>query len=301
MTKNWAIFPKASENIIDSSAHMQYLKGALGGYGVLTGCAVSRASDSSVTAASGTYTNNGVKTTFAGDTLSSITAAAAGKHRYDLVYIDGADDTLKLAAGTEETPTDVNDFLENKLPLPASVSDTDWIVLAVIRVTDAGITDAEFGTYATNSVADMRMSFAFGVDDSTLQVDSNGIVSVKTSATQKSVWSNFLIDGGGSVIETGIRGYITVPACTILAVRLLADQTGSIVVDLWKDTLGNYAPTDADSICAAAVPTLSSAITMEDTTLTGWTTSCSDGDIIFFNVDSCTTITKCTVALKIRI
>ena len=57
-------------------------------------------------------------------------------------------------------------------------------------------------------------------------------------------------------------------------------------------------PTPADSITASAKPTISSGTKQQDSTLTGWTTSISAGDILRFNVDSITTITRCTVSLK---
>jgi hypothetical protein len=111
----------------------------------------------------------------------------------------------------------------------------------------------------------------------------------------------FVIDGGGSVITTGVKGYIEIPfACQILGVRMLADVSGSIVVDIWKDTYANYPPVDADSITASAVPTISSATKSEDVTLTGWTKSIVAGDILGFNVDSATTVTRVTVSLTVR-
>ncbi len=108
------------------------------------------------------------------------------------------------------------------------------------------------------------------------------------------------IDGGGGVIETGIKGYIRIPyACTITKVTLLSDQSGSIVIDIWKDSYVNYPPTNADSITASTPPTLSSATKSEDSTLTAWTTSISAGDCIGFNVDSITIIEKVTLIVEI--
>lgn len=110
-----------------------------------------------------------------------------------------------------------------------------------------------------------------------------------------------VIDGGGSVITTGIKGFVEVPfACTITAVRLLADVSGSIVVDIWKDTYANYPPTVADTITAAAKPTISGANKSQDTTLTGWTIAIAAGDILGFNVDSATTVTRVTLSLTVR-
>lgn len=108
------------------------------------------------------------------------------------------------------------------------------------------------------------------------------------------------INGGGGTITTGIKGDLTFAyACTINSVSLLADQSGSIVIDIWKDTYANFPPTDADTITSATPPTITTAIKSEDTTLSGWTTSVSVGDILRFNVDSCTDITRCTLTLKV--
>jgi len=113
---------------------------------------------------------------------------------------------------------------------------------------------------------------------------------------------NFIIDGGGSAITTGIKGDIEVPfACSIDWVTVLADQSGSIVVDIWKDSYANFPPTDADSITASAVPTISSGTKSKDTTLTGWTRTISAGDVLRFNVDSATTVTRVTVSLKVTL
>ena len=80
---------------------------------------------------------------------------------------------------------------------------------------------------------------------------------------------------------------------------MLADQSGSIVVDIWKDTYANYPPVDGDSITASAVPTISTATKSQNTTLTGWTTAIAAGDTLRFNVDSATTVTRVTVSLKV--
>jgi hypothetical protein len=123
---------------------------------------------------------------------------------------------------------------------------------------------------------------------------------VSLPATPLLATLTFVIDGGGAAIATGIKGDLEIPfACTINQVTLLADQSGSIVVDSWKDTYGSYPPTGADSITASAKPTIASAAKSQDATLTGWTTSIAAGDILRFNVDSATSIQRCTLALKV--
>jgi len=112
----------------------------------------------------------------------------------------------------------------------------------------------------------------------------------------------FFIDGGGSAITTGIKGAIRIPfKCEILSVSLLADQSGSIVIDIWKDTLANYPPTNADSITDSTPPTISTDTDSEDTTLTSWTKAIASGDVLMFNVDSVTDIEWASLIIKVKL
>lgn len=112
----------------------------------------------------------------------------------------------------------------------------------------------------------------------------------------------FVIDGGGSEIADGVAGDLEIPfACTINAWTLLADQSGAIKIDVWMDTYANYPPTDADSICNAHEPEIAASGTnAQDTDLSDWAdVTIAAGQTLRFNVDSCTTIEKCTLALKV--
>jgi hypothetical protein len=157
------------------------------------------------------------------------------------------------------------------------------------------IFDAE-GDLIIASAADTAARLARGTD---------GYALVSTSSTV--AWEaqyttlNFIIDGGGSAITTGVKGYIEVPfSAVIVAVTTLLDQSGSIVVDIWRDSYANFPPLDADSITASAPPTVSAATKSTDSTLTGWTTSITANDVLAFNVDSATTTTRATIALRLR-
>jgi hypothetical protein len=111
----------------------------------------------------------------------------------------------------------------------------------------------------------------------------------------------YVIDNAGEALITGrIGNGVRVPfSCTITSVTLLADVVGSVVIDIWKDSFANFPPTVEDSICAAAKPTLSSAQTLFDETLTGWSKTIAAGDVLFFNVDSAATITNLTIILGV--
>ena len=110
---------------------------------------------------------------------------------------------------------------------------------------------------------------------------------------------NLIIDGGGSAITTGVKLDVYLPiGLTITESTLLADQSGSIVLDLWVDTYSAYPPTIADTITASAKPTLSSATKAQDATLTGWTAAIAAGKSLRVNVDSASTVTRVVLALK---
>jgi hypothetical protein len=116
-----------------------------------------------------------------------------------------------------------------------------------------------------------------------------------------SVVVNFIIDGGGSVIATGEKGHVELSfAMAISGWTILADQAGSIVVDVWKGAYNNFPPTNADSIAGTEKPTLSLAQNNQDLSLTTWTTAVAAGDILTFEVESATTVTRVAVALRGR-
>jgi len=141
----------------------------------------------------------------------------------------------------------------------------------------------------------------FYVTDESITERSNG-TTWETYADSVDYTIGIIVDGQGLAITTGLKGFRSIPtAGTITSARLLADQTGSIVVDIFKDTFANFPPTVADTITASAKPTISSGIKDEDTTLTGWTKAVVVGDVLGFNIDSTSTITRITIELTISV
>ncbi len=110
----------------------------------------------------------------------------------------------------------------------------------------------------------------------------------------------FFFSGGGAEIQDDVQLWVEVPfKCDIDRVTLLADQSGSIQIDLWVDSYANYPPLVGDSITASAVPSITADTDSQDSTLTGWSPALAAGDIMLANVDSCTTIEACACALKV--
>lgn len=126
--------------------------------------------------------------------------------------------------------------------------------------------------------------------------------SAGTSGTSQTAAGSFgiTVDGGGSVIPTGLRGFVLMPySGTITEWTIIGDQSGSAVVDIWKVAYAGMPPDVGDSITGSALPTLTSSQTAQSSTLTGWTTSVTSGDVIAFNVNSATTVTRLNLSVKI--
>ena len=106
----------------------------------------------------------------------------------------------------------------------------------------------------------------------------------------------FVIDGGGVAITTGNKGAFNLPFdATIQSWRVLADQSGSIVVDILR---ANNAVPVTSIVGGGNAPTLSAAQIANSGALVGWTsTVLAFNDWVAFNVTSVATITRATVAL----
>ena len=112
----------------------------------------------------------------------------------------------------------------------------------------------------------------------TSSFSSNTFTNLKTVRLEMGVSST-------TAITTGAKGRKPVSFNgTIVGWRLVADQSTTTTVDIWKANLA--IPTVANTITAAAKPALTAAQLAGSTTLTGWTTSVADGDVFILNVDS---------------
>lgn len=111
-------------------------------------------------------------------------------------------------------------------------------------------------------------------------------------------------DGGGGVLTTGAKNVVVIPfngTITGWTILECSDTpiAGSIVVDVWKDTYANYPPVVGDTITGSEKPTLSTVTKNQDLVLSTWTTAVTSGDILRFNIDSCSLCTRVTLTILI--
>lgn len=112
-----------------------------------------------------------------------------------------------------------------------------------------------------------------------------------------------VFDGLGAELQTGVWGDVPVHIDTFdgyfMRWRLVSIDTGDLQVDIWKADYASFPPTVGDSITGSDTPTISGSDKGESTALTGWTTLVENGDVLRFNIDSVSGITKATLTLTI--
>jgi len=105
------------------------------------------------------------------------------------------------------------------------------------------------------------------------------------------------VDGAGSVITSGIKGYAVMPYnATITGWDIIGDVSGSCSVDIWKNTT---VPTSANTITGSEIPTLTNQQINSDNNLTTWSTGILINDIIAFNVISASTVSRINLIIKV--
>ena len=236
------------------------------------------------------------------------------------IEITSTDNTNSFSTKREYRPTSITDysfdsggsFVSTDLDYSGftiDLSNTSAGYLTIDGLLPGTATDL-LGIDANNRVVPYTISAStdyyvtggtFSTSGGTLTLErQNGSVSI-TGFTSNVGCVGITIDGAGSAITTGIAGSIIVPyACVIDCWAVIADQSGSIVVDVWKGSSPLTIPTSAsDSIAGSEKPTLSSQQINTDLNLTTWTTNLVFGDVLVFNVDSATTVERITLQIKV--
>lgn len=128
---------------------------------------------------------------------------------------------------------------------------------------------------------------------------SGGIPSwqARTSHAPTAVWGDSVSTASVSV---GTTSYVRVPYSGIITSwHLLANVTTTCVIDIWKST--GSVPTVADTITASAKPALTATTSATSSTLTGWTTFVTTGDVFGFNLQALTSGTPTSITLVLNI
>lgn len=174
----------------------------------------------------------------------------------------------------------IDDSLDNRISLEESIDDS------IEDSLEAKISQEE----SESDAADDSLELLIDSIETTIGPTGSGI-SKKTFG--------ITIDGAGSDITTGVKSDIVIPYnMTIIGWTVISQQTGDIVIDVWKSDYLNFPPTSPNSISGSEKPSLSDSTKNQNFSLSTWTTSVSAGDIIRFNVESCHSITNVTLVIE---
>jgi hypothetical protein len=267
---------------------VQYLKDAIIEGGTITGLSTPLAVNSGGT---GSTTPDAARLT--------LSAAKSGVNA-DITALTGLLTPIPISGGG----TNASSAAAARFNLQAARSGINNDITELTALT-APLSLSQGGTGANTVTTPGAVIFAGA---SSLQQTAVGVAGqvLRSNAAGAPTWTNLpsavslVIDGNGVPFASGIKGYIQVPfAAFITAVTVLGDGTGSVVVDIWKDTFADFPPTVADSICGSSKPTISSSNKYTDSTLTGWNRNIVANDILAFNIDSVLNFTKLTVSLSV--
>lgn len=213
----------------------------------------------------------------------------------DVALSDMAEATLKGRAAGAGTgaPTDLTADQVSTI-LDTATDPFVRTSAAAAAYTDEQAQDAVGGILVDSATIDL--TYADATPSITAIVIDASITPAKASTALKSACITLTVDGSGTVITTGQKGYIQIPwAMTITSWSLVADTPGDIVIDVWAET--GAKPDDSDSITGGNEPELSTDDFVEGGSVSGWTTAIAANDWVGFNVDSVATVTRVTLQL----
>lgn len=174
--------------------------------------------------------------------------------------------------------------------------DADLSTIAGLTATTDNVIQSVSSAWASRTPAQLKATLGLVKGDVGLgNVDNTSDATKLAAVITQSVVVQF--GNGTDVLTVGDKRRFDIPVGhTLIRWRILSSISGSVVFDVWRDTFANYPPTVADTI-STSKPTLSSALSAEDSTITDWTEVGAAGDIYIVNVDSVTSVVDCVLIL----
>lgn len=214
-------------------------------------------------------------------------------------FVDKIDNVDEVLAVETNKQSSAIEQLETIVGVTGS-TDPNSLVYKINNISTSGMTNpmSASGDIIYGGTGGTPTRLAKGNDGQILSLTSGVPDWIDNSGVGDADSIGITIDGGGSAITTGSKGYREIPYnCTITGWTILAKESGSCVIDIKKCTYSGFPTTS--TIAGTEKPTLSSAQKNQDNTLTSFTTSLTAGDILEFVVDSASTITRVHVFINI--
>jgi hypothetical protein len=217
--------------------------------------------------------------------------------------------------GSSATPT-FRSLIANDLP-PATNSTIGGVVPdgTTTTVGSGGVISAIAGTAGLNQLtgdvtagpgvgSQVATLTASGVtagsySNASITVDTKGRVTSASSGSGETGSMGVTVDGAGSPPTMGVKGFIIVPFnATITGWGITADVSGSASFDIrWASSVSGIGSTS--SIVGSSPPTMVATQGVISSTLTGWSTTLTTGNLLEFYLSSVSIATRVTLQIFI--
>ncbi len=275
-----------------------------------------------VAATTGTVTSVGVSSTDLSVSGSPITASGS----ITLNIANSAVTNAKMAnmaastvkgnvTGSPAAPTDLS-----TTQLTTLINAFTSLLSGAVPASGGGTTNflRADGTWAaaggTSPLTTKGDIWVYSSADTRLPVGSNGqLLSADSTQTTGLKWiaapSTPVVSRGatwvassGAVVAPGPYVDVVIPKnCTLTQVDIVTQGgTGSCTIDIWKAAIGSFPPVVGNTICGGTPPAIASALTYSNSTLSGWTTAFSAGDVLRFKLTASTTFTVVSIQLRMQ-
>lgn len=129
------------------------------------------------------------------------------------------------------------------------------------------------------------------VPNGSLTDDTGGQVTIAFAGGGGDTSGQFIVgfDAGAFLLVAGKQQDVRAPFTgTITRWTIVGDAVGACDIDIWLTAAADppTIPVVGDSITAGLPPSMSGAVTATSATLTGWTTAVNAGDLLRFNLNS---------------
>jgi phage-related tail fiber protein len=225
------------------------------------------------------------------------------------VDFDESDEVLGAVVAVLQGTVNADDIYICTTNSPITIG-TTALAFALVNAAGSALVVQEDDVNVDTAVTTIDFTTALSVTSSP-SGEANVAVDLGSGAAQAAAGNHghtatgqltLIIGDNTNVVTIGVKGYVSFPfAATITGWRIMGDASGTVQIDVWKDTYANFPPTVADTIAGSEKPALSSQQKNEDTSLSTWTTSVTAGDVLGFNVDTSpapATVKQVTLELK---
>jgi hypothetical protein len=279
--------------------------------GVITAAASGTGGGGTLSITDGVHTVTGVTGltvsggTVGGSTPNATLTIAASGGTVTNVSIHNSDGNLSVSVATPTTTPaleiDLSSAFAAALAVTAGLAASALQSISI--ATGTGLTGGPLGasgsTVALGNTAVTAGTYANPIG---LTVNAQGQITAIASGGAFMPGASWGSATGSPITLTGI---LPVPrpigaACTIKEVLILTTGgTGSCTIAIWKANLSaHYPPVIGDDITGGVPPAISAGVTYRNSTLSGWTTTIAQDDVLYFTLTATSTFTS--VAIFIR-